>query len=333
MGCGDDGGLPALTDAVSLACPMPGALPFRTATTGFQNADNPTFINSGHARDKDEASDTLGNPSGMSANIYLPDGATAVASRSYHGDKARTGDGNGLFGQALPGENVSLWSYDPAAMAWSQLASGTTGDDGYYEIAAGAVVAPYGQPIYAMLEADGSCAEHYDALLPAGSKVVVTDIDGTLTTDDNEEFKQVADATYTPLMNTAANTMAQAWAAKGYPVIYLTARPHVLRVESRGWLRDKAFPNGPLITANAVENANPYKTMWLERMIVQFGWIPVAAYGNADTDIAAYANAGIAKDITFIIGPLAGQSGTVAIPNNDFTAHIAGFIASQPANH
>src|SRR4051794_12103704 len=112
VGCGDDGGLPPLTDATTLRCPMPGALPFRTETTGFHNADNTTFIDSGHARDKDEASDTLGNPGGSSANVYLADNAAVLGTRSYHGVKARTGDSNGLFGTALPGETVSLWSYD-----------------------------------------------------------------------------------------------------------------------------------------------------------------------------------------------------------------------------
>jgi phosphatidate phosphatase PAH1 len=58
----------------------------------------------------------------------------------------------------------------------------------------------------------------------------------------------------------------------------------------------------------------------------------VAAYGNAVTDITAYANAGVPLTQTFIIGPLAGNSGTVAIPNMDYTQHIASFVAAQPAN-
>ena len=61
--------------------------------------------------------------------------------------------------------------------------------------------------------------------------------------------------------------------------------------------------------------------------------MPVAVYGNADTDIKAYANAGIPGDKTFIVGGLGGgSSGTVDIPNMDFTAHIAAFVDTQPDN-
>jgi phosphatidate phosphatase PAH1 len=66
-------------------------------------------------------------------------------------------------------------------------------------------------------------------------------------------------------------------------------------------------------------------------MFTTFGWVPVAAYGNATTDITAYENAGIPKDVTFIIGEYAGTSGTVAIPNDDYTDHIATFVEAQPA--
>jgi phosphatidate phosphatase PAH1 len=56
-----------------------------------------------------------------------------------------------------------------------------------------------------------------------------------------------------------------------------------------------------------------FKGGWLNEMKerVQVSW--VAAYGNASTDISAYADAGIPKERTFIIGPHAGEGGTVAI--------------------
>jgi phosphatidate phosphatase PAH1 len=162
--------------------------------------------------------------------------------------------------------------------------------------------------------------------------VIVTDIDGTLTTDDNEIIKQVADDTHVPAMMAAADRLTQAWAMKGYPVVYLTARTHVLRPESRGWLVDLGFPDGPLITANGGPTADVYKSLWMKRMINDFQWNVVAAYGNADTDITAYANAGVPLTQTFIIGPLAGTRGTMPIANNDYTQHIASFVAGQPAN-
>jgi hypothetical protein len=324
-GSGDD---QPLTHDTSLKCPAPDGLPFRTMSRGFTSADQTLVMSD--PRNKDQASDLLGNPGGLNANILIDDTADpSAAPIGYQGIKARTTPTGGLFATPLPGENVSLWSYDGSA--WQTEGRAQTDANGAYDITGG-FVTPNQQALYSILEADGSCAEHYNLLLPPGSKVVVTDIDATLTLDDNEELMEIPDDTYVPLMMGSANLLMQAWDAKHYPIIYLTARPHVLRPETRGWLRDKSFPAGPLITAVDVEEPSAYKTLWLKRMVQMFGWVPVAAYGNADTDVTAYANVGIAKDITFIVGPLGGDGGTVAIPNMDFGAHIASFVANQPDN-
>ena len=327
IGCGGDD-LPPLTNATSLDCPAPGDLPFRLEAPGFVHAENATLAKN-DTRVKDESSDTMGNPGGLVASVYLADAAAPTAAPiSYRGAKARTSLTGGLFATPLPGENVSLWTYD--GTAWQTIGRTQTGDDGYYELPATGYVAPNGTPIYSMLEGDGGCSEHYDYLLPAGAKVVVTDIDGTLTLSDNEEFMQIGDESYIPMMMGAADKLTQAWAAKGYTVIYMTARPMVFRNETRNWLRDLAFPIGPVITAPTVEDAAIYKTLWLKRLVDNFGWQIVAAYGNADTDITAYNNAMIPKAQTFIVGPNGGNAGTVAIPNMDFTAHIATYVNVQP---
>ena len=323
---------PPLTNATSLQCPSPGALPFRLSSSGFQKSANQALV-ADNPRDKDEASDTIGNPGGLTASVYLADDQSpSMAPVDYHGAKARTTLAGGLFSTPLPGENVSLWSYDPVHAVWQSIGSGKTGTDGYYDLPATGFVAQNGQPIYSMLEADGSCAEHFDYLLAPGSKVIVTDIDGTLTTDDSQIIMQVSDETYVPKMMTAADHLMQAWATKGYPIVYLTARAHVLRNESRGWLTDLGFPDGPLITENGGKTADVYKTLWMKRMVDDFQWNVVAAYGNADTDITAYMNAGVPPSQTFIIGPVGGSRGTVAILNNDYTDHIANYVAVQPAN-
>ena len=331
--CGADD-LPPLSDATSLKCPSPGLLPFRLDSYGFVNGINATLATN-DPRSKDEASDTIGNPGGLVASIYLADSEPPTAGPiGYHGAEARTTHTGGLFTKPLGGEHVSLWSYDPAATVWQAIGRGDTNiDDGYYDLPSTGFTAPNGQPIYAVLEADQTCAEHYDYLLPAGSKVVVVDIDGTLTLSDNELLMQLADDTYTPVMMGAADRLTQAWAAKGYPIIYLTARPHVFRNETRVWLRDLGFPTGPVITAIDLGDAAPYKTVWLQRMITSFGWVPVAAYGNAATDITAYETVGIPKAETFIVGPLAGNGGTMPIANMDYSDHISTFVMAQPDNH
>lgn len=322
---------PPLTDATSLACPTPGDLPFRLQSHGFVTASNGTLVKT-DTRIQDEASDSLGNPGGAQANVYLDDGASpAAAPIDYQGNKARTKPTQGSFEQPLPGENVSLWTYETDAKAWKMLGRSKTDDLGAYDFTGTGFVAANGTPVYSMLEADGTCATHYDYLWPSGEKVIVVDIDGTLTTSDAELLHAVADGSYIPQMMTAANTMAQEWAKKGYPIVYLTARAHVYDAETRAWLDMLDFPKGPIITTNATTpSADAYKTIWLQRMITNFGWTVYAAYGNAATDITAYANVSIPLDHTFIIGPQGGMGGTVAIPNMDYTQHITDFIDQQP---
>ncbi len=325
--CGDSNE-PPLTDATSLQCPTPGDLPFRLGSRGFQRSTNAERAMT-DVRFKDEASDLIGNPGGPIASVYLDDAASpSGAAIEIAGKKARTQPSQGLFSNAFPGENVSVWFHDDA---WSELARGQTDDDGLYSFTID-VTPPNGAPVYAMLEADGSCASHELFLLPAGSNIIVTDIDGTLTASDNELIEQLVDEADVPAMKIAADTLIQTWAAKGYPIVYLTARPHELDHDTRMWLDTLGFPPGPVITMNDSQPADEYKTRWLERLFDTFGWVPVAAYGNADTDITAYANAGIALDRTFIIGPEGGNGGTVAIPNDDYTQHITDFVDAQPDN-
>jgi hypothetical protein len=328
--CGDDGDQPPLSDAITLQCPTPGNLPFRLDSRGFQRGTNQTLADRS-PRFKDEASDVLGTD-GAVATVYLPNDAPPVGAIHYEGIKARTRAAQGLSSDPLPGETVSLWFYDDEAAAWLMLDRGTTDDDGRYDFDVGDFLAPNAAPIFSVLEADGSCTSHRNFLLPSGAQFVVMDIDGTLTIDDDQILMQVADGTYVPETMIGAAALAQAWDAKGYPIVYLTARDNLFDAETRTWLDQLAFPPGAVITANSTASADVYKTAWLDRMIGDFGWVPFAAYGNADTDITAYANVAIPLDRTFIIGPNAGNGGTVAIPNGDYTEHIATFVAAQPDN-
>lgn len=127
--------------------------------------------------------------------------------------------------------------------------------------------------------------------------------------------------------------MMNLWFEKGYRIVYLTARPHLFRAETRAWLKSEGFPPGPVITANSLvfdESARTYKRAWVKRMLEDFHWEVVAAYGNAASDIDAYEDAGIPKTLTFIIGENAGINGTQPIANNDFSDHIADFVTPQP---
>ncbi len=320
------------SNATSLTCPSPGTLPFALPSSGFQNADNDPG-----PRDKSESADFLGTPMGVHLTTYAnaSDKPTAEA-LPFRGRMASGQIKGGLVATPLTGENVSLFSFDGAKNEWLSLGRGTTGDTGHYELPYPSGFTPtLGQPIYAVLEANGHCSEHYDFAMPMGARFVVTDVDGTMTLSDEELFKQIDDGNYDPKENQSASALMNRWSKKGYPVVYLTARPHVFRAETRHWLNEHGFPAGPIISANSLvfdQSARDYKSAWVKRMQSDYGWQIVAAYGNAESDVQAYEDAGIAKKLTFIVGPLAGASSTQPIKDNDFTSHITEFVDVQPDN-
>lgn len=318
-------------DPIILACPSPGKLPFETETSGWQNPAAETIANE-NSRYKEESSDILGNPGGVLAYTTMPEADSPAAELSiFEGRRRRTTNDQGLQGEPLSGENVSLWSYD--GTSWSELGRTTTDDDGAYSFADLPLSANPQQAHYAILEADQSCSPHYTFALEPGTKVILTDIDGTMTLSDDEQGMQIADGMYDPLENGAAALLMQTWADKGYEIVYLTGRAHVLRADTRVWLREHGFPTGPLITAPTLafgDAARSYKSTWVGRLRNDFGWEITAAYGNADSDIDAFDDGGIPKDVTFIIGENAGAADTQPIADNDFSDHITSYVEAQP---
>ncbi len=285
---------------------------FEAAASGDFGVDFP--------RDKSEAHDVLGTPGGPTGTTDLENEEPLSTGETLRGRRAGTVSDSGLTSTPLPGEYVSAWRQVDGA--WSPLGRALTDDNGEYALE---VAEPAGEghtTAVAVLEASGGCTTHHTWLYPAGNKVVLTDIDATLTASDEELILEITDSSYVPKEMTGARAMTTAWAEKGYLVVYITARPHVMRPETRRWLEQQGFPQGPLITANGVvfgDAAAAYKQAWVERILDELAWTVVAAYGNADSDIAA-----------FSIGPLAGYEGTTAIDGEDYTAHIAAFVDPQP---
>ena len=80
---------------------------------------------------------------------------------------------------------------------------------------------------------------------------------------------------------------------------------------TREWLAARGMPAGPLVLVQSIEESLPeYVDDYKERSLEQLAdrGLPIeAAYGNAHTDICAYARVGIPADRTFIIGPNAGE--------------------------
>lgn len=244
-------------------------------------------------------------------------------------------------GTGAAGETVRVFAERDGV--WTEIATAVTDDKGYYEAELETADAfPEGSHrILSILEASGTCVEHGVFVWPKDTQVLVTDIDATLTTHDNEMIHQMfKDLEYVPPMMPSADAMIQRWREKGYGVNYLTARPHDFRSWTRIWLREEGFPFGVVETASSLvlgESAATYKGAFVRRIQDMLDWSIVVAYGNAFSDVEGYEIGEIPKDVTFMVNEAAedgGYLGSTPIPDNDYGPHITSYVDLQPdASH
>jgi hypothetical protein len=238
--------------------------------------------------------------------IALPgDPATLVARFSYS-----------VFATDLGDEDVRVFIDD--CSDFQSLGDFATDDDGRVTVSAPADLGPGVYEIRFQVLGDQSTTASYLWVLPPGTRVVVTDIDGTLTASDSELFMQVLDGSHVPVAYPGAVELTDGHGALGSVIVYLTGRPYWLTQKTRDWTADLAFAPGPLRVAPSEGDALPgesgvgdYKLAWLEGLVAQ-GYVVDFAYGNATTDIYAYLGAGFDPSLVWIIGDHAGESGTNA---------------------
>ena len=175
-------------------------------------------------------------------------------------------------------------------------------------------------------------------------QVLVTDIDETLTTLDAEFVQQILDPSCDPAMRAGGPALLQGYAERGFVIHYVSARAATWVVgediscqqATVDWLELHGYPWGegrawldlpPDVVTG--DDTVAFKTAAIEARQAE-GYTYVYAYGNATTDIQAYAAAGIALDHTFIIGENAGAEGTVAIEGEDYIQHAAEQMPGVP---
>ena len=166
---------------------------------------------------------------------------------------------------------------------------------------------------------DGSTTTSYLWILPAGTRLAVTDIDGTLTASDRELFQQMLDGSHVPSPYPGAVDLTGAHDDLGHLVLYLTGRPYWLTRKTREWLAALGCAAGPLHVTDSDGEALPteagvgdFKKNYLLGLVAQ-GYVLDLAYGNATTDIYAYLGVGLPAGQVWIIGANAGQQGTHAV--------------------
>lgn len=241
----------------------------------------------------------------------------------------------GPTGKDLEDEDVALWIADTGCDA-HEVARGTTDDDGRVVLAAPAH-ATGAYRMWLVVAGDGTTADATAWIVAPASPTVVFDIDGTLTTADSELLEELV--TGDPAdMRPDGDRVARYWADHGHLVVYLTGRPYLLRRSTRAWLDSHGFPPGPVLTSDRVRDALPggsvlgFKTDAV-RALLAAGVDPIRVYGNAATDVCAYARGGVAPDRTFIVGPDARRCDDhpPSRPLNSYTDHLRELGSSQDA--
>lgn len=231
----------------------------------------------------------------------------------------------GAVSKDLQDETVRVYLGD--CTGWRSLGEAKTSSDGRIAFT---VAEPLPIGVYDVrLEVlgDASVAPGRLWILPPGTHLAISDIDGTLTTSDEELVVDVLTDLFEPIFS--GDDVPAAWpggpelthalADRGWVVVYLTGRPYWLTEKTRAWLSAGGFATGALHTTDTNAEALPvesgvgdFKRAWLEGLTAQ-GFVLDQAYGNATTDLYAYAGAGIPAAATWIIGPHAGEGGTQAV--------------------
>ncbi|MBA3817450.1 MAG: hypothetical protein H0X17_01035 [Deltaproteobacteria bacterium] len=197
----------------------------------------------------------------------------------------------------LQGEDVEVFAC--RAGAWRSVGLTRSNDDGRFTLELqGTHRLPVGlTELYAHVRGDGSGVRFVGFVAAAGEGVLVTDIDGTITSSENAIFKTVL------LRRDIGHQRGapQAYAQSGRTVVYVTARGDQYTEVTRRWLRDHGFPPGPLRLARAPITIPGGSTVAFKTEVLRNLGVPVVAgVGNRASDVVAYRNAGLAPHQIFI---------------------------------
>lgn len=243
-------------------------------------------------------------------------------------------DYDAVLHKDLEDERVHVYLYGAATKGWEYVGVHRTDSDGKIFVSMGQ--RPVGEyKVRMVVEGDGSSVEGFLSVVDPGREAVLFDVDGTLTINDFEAYADyVGIKTATPYYY--APETVRAYRAMGYQIVYLTARPYWVTRDAREWFgkmnlaaghyRSNAYGDGPI-----PPNTEQHKTDYVTYLRQTVGLNIIRAYGNATTDISAYAKGGLPKAETWIIGTHAGRDGTQAL-KNDYAYHFSTVVSkTRPA--
>jgi len=241
-------------------------------------------------------------------------------------------------------ENETVVVFLDTCDNYAAVGTTTTNDDGRTAFTLPSAYHPGIGVFHAMqvMRGDASTVASSVTIVPAGTHLVVFDVDGTLTIGDdelvdemkNEYLEELYSGKRPPEAYPSAGALTKAWAAKGYLIVYMTGRPYWLAGLTRKWLKEQGTAPGHLHTTDRTRDARPtqggvgeFKAKYLKKLIEQ-GYKIDYVYGNAESDIYAYAEAGIPTSRTYIIGEHGGEGETQAI-RDGYGEHL-NWVVEQP---
>jgi hypothetical protein len=217
----------------------------------------------------------------------------------------------GVIDKDLKDEEVDIWLLRDCGTTWTKLGTTlTTATDGEHATVEG--VSDSGGRVYfqipdpqklgigrhrlrLVVAGDLSGADLYIEVLPPDTQFFATDVDGTLTTQETEEYGAVLTGSVSDAQPDAAAALTLL-AAKGYRPFYLTARPEFLVGRTREFVEVHGFPLGLVHTTTALgalgSAAVGFKQQELAA-VTQRGFAVDYAFGNSESDAEAFFLGGI----------------------------------------
>lgn len=206
----------------------------------------------------------------------------------------------GVVDKTIKHEDVEL--YACIAGDWRPLGTVRTDDHGVFALQLdGAARLPVGtRDIYASVVADRSGMHFIAFIAPEGARVVVSDVDGTLTASESSFVKAVLFGKQVGAQPGAAEALRLA-AKSGYQVVYITARGDRFTDATRAWLARNGFPRGPVrLAPSFIVKPGASTIAYKQRALRDVAPFDVRALGNRRTDVAAYGRSGIKPEHIFI---------------------------------
>ena len=217
----------------------------------------------------------------------------------------------GTIDKDLKDERVDVYVMRECAGEWELLGQAWTTEEGehptvegvedsggwvYFEIPADQALGLGRHRVHMVVRGDASTVDGFIEVVEPGTPIFLSDVDGTLTTFETEEFVDLL-LGVTPDANPYAAAALSTLQDKGYHAMYLTARPEFLVERTREFVEVRGFPPGIIHTSLNLDGALgdaavDYKTGELD-MLAAKGLIPTWVFGNTESDAEAYENGGI----------------------------------------